>query len=87
MSKFDGTKWITYTISEGLAGNSVEAIAIASEGNIWFGTSGGVSKCTITGTSWSLQLDSKKTGLSGTFNVACSGLHEMNVNLTKQQIP
>lgn len=38
----------------------------------------------IASSSWSLQLDSKKTNLSGEFNVAYSGLHNMAVNLDKK---
>lgn len=36
--------WATYTTSNGLVNNFVLAIAGDTEGNIWFGTKGGVSK-------------------------------------------
>jgi ligand-binding sensor domain-containing protein len=42
--KFDGTTWTTYTTSDGLVSNGVNAIAIDAEGNKWLGTEGGVSK-------------------------------------------
>ena len=38
----------------------------------------------VANSSWSLQLDSKKTNLSGEFNVGYSGLHNMSVNLDKK---
>jgi ligand-binding sensor domain-containing protein len=44
VSKFDGTNWTTYTVSNGLADNGVLAIAADAKGNKWFGTRGGVSK-------------------------------------------
>lgn len=37
----------------------------------------------VAGALWSLQLNSNKTNLSGEFDVAYSGLHDMDVNLTK----
>jgi ligand-binding sensor domain-containing protein len=50
VSKFDGTTWTNYTTEDGLANNTVYAIAIDAEGNKWFGTMGGVSK--FDGTDW-----------------------------------
>ncbi len=38
VSKFDGTNWTTYTTTDGLAFNFVNAIAIDAQGNKWFGT-------------------------------------------------
>jgi len=41
----DGTLVAVYTTADGLANNSVRSIVIDSQGNKWFGTSGGgVSK-------------------------------------------
>ena len=42
------------------------------------------SRLVVAAAGWSLQIDSNKTGLSGTFNVAYSTLHDMAVTLTKQ---
>lgn len=39
---------------------------------------------TVAGASWSLQLDSKKTSLSGEYDVAYPSLHDMTVNLAKE---
>jgi ligand-binding sensor domain-containing protein len=50
ISMFDGTKWTTYTTTNGLVNNYVLAIAIDNVGNKWFGTAGGVSK--FDGTTW-----------------------------------
>ena len=36
--------WTTYTAADGLAGNFVRSIAVASDGALWFGTEGGVSR-------------------------------------------
>ncbi len=61
MSKFDGTNWTTYnTKNSGLAENGINAIAIDSSGNKWFGTWNGVSK--FDGTNWT------------TYNTSNSGL-------------
>lgn len=51
--KESGTKeihWTTYTTSDGLASNNINAIAIDKEGNKWFGTDAGISK--FDGTTW-----------------------------------
>ncbi len=42
------------------------------------------SSLIIANASWSIQLDSEKTKLSGEFDVAYSTLHNMTVNLTKK---
>ena len=39
---------------------------------------------TVAGASWSLQLNTAKTKLSGEYNVAYSSLHDMAVNLAKE---
>jgi len=39
----DDATWTTYNTSDGLASDNVKAIAVDGEGNIWFGTSNGVS--------------------------------------------
>ncbi len=44
VSKFDGTIWTTYTTADGLANDTITAIAIDAQGNKWFGTLGGVTK-------------------------------------------
>ncbi len=44
VSRFDGSRWTTYTTREGLAGNVVHAVAVGPDGQIWFGTNGGVSR-------------------------------------------
>lgn len=50
VSKFDGSTWTSYTKSDGLINGNVNAIAIDSHGNKWFGTDGGVSK--FDGVTW-----------------------------------
>ncbi len=50
VSKFDGSTWTSYTTSDGLINGYVNAIAIDSHGNKWFGTDGGVSK--FDGVTW-----------------------------------
>ena len=40
----DNGEYIKFTTADGLVDNIVQSIAIDSEGNKWFGTSGGVSK-------------------------------------------
>lgn len=40
VSKFNGTGWTKYTISDGLVNNSVHSIAGDSDSSIWFGTYG-----------------------------------------------
>jgi len=74
--------------SEGkVSGSGVSSLwSTDSKGNVTGGggfgfTSGG--HYIIANASWSLQLNSNKTKLSGEFDVAYSGLHNMNVNLTK----
>jgi ligand-binding sensor domain-containing protein len=44
VSRFDGERWRTYTVDNGLLDNWVYAIAPDCEGNLWFGTLGGVSR-------------------------------------------
>ena len=44
VAKFGCSNWITYTTSDGLANDYVNAIAIDAEYNKWFATDGGVSK-------------------------------------------
>ena len=41
--EFDGTKWTTYNVSDGLADRAVNCIAFDSLGNKWFGTESGIS--------------------------------------------
>ncbi len=43
LSRFDGTRWTTYTTAEGLGGNYVHALGIDREGLLWAGTDGGAS--------------------------------------------
>lgn len=47
---FDGENWKNYTTADGLAGDIVYSIAQDSEGNLWFGTSRGLSR--FDGESW-----------------------------------
>lgn len=42
------------------------------------------SSYTVAAAGWNLQMNDAKTTLTGTFDVAYSGLHNMNVTLTKQ---
>ena len=43
VKKYDGTSWISYTTDDGLADNSVNAVAVERPNKIWFGTDNGVS--------------------------------------------
>ena len=43
-SRFDGKTWTTYTTADGLAGDSVSAIAVGPDGSVWFGTGSSVSR-------------------------------------------
>lgn len=42
-SFFDGESWTTFSTADGLAGNTVQAIAVDSTGRTWFGTDRGLS--------------------------------------------
>jgi ligand-binding sensor domain-containing protein len=42
-SYFDGDKWSSYSVADGLAGTLVRAIASDSQGRTWFGTETGLS--------------------------------------------
>lgn len=46
VSRYDGTSFISFTESEGLANNFVRAILEDNSGNIWIGTEGGASVLT-----------------------------------------
>ena len=48
--RFDGTQWLTYTRSDGLAGDWINAIYQSLDGTIWFGTDGGATR--YTGSAW-----------------------------------
>lgn len=43
ISSFAQNAWLTYTTEDGLVNNSVKALDIDNEGNIWIGTESGVS--------------------------------------------
>lgn len=43
LSRFDGKRFVNYTTKDGLAGNYVFALAMASDGSLWVGTEGGIS--------------------------------------------
>jgi ligand-binding sensor domain-containing protein len=67
VSKFDGLNWTYYTTADGLADDSVTAIASDSAGNMWFGTEGyGVSK--FDGTHWTTYITAD--GLAGNWITA-----------------
>ncbi len=44
ISRYDGKKFTNYSTDDGLAGNTIFAIAKDSKGNIWFGGEGGVTE-------------------------------------------
>jgi len=44
LSRFDGRRWQTYTVADGLPGNHVFALAQDPGANIWVGTSNGLAK-------------------------------------------
>jgi ligand-binding sensor domain-containing protein len=44
LSRFDGSRWTTFTTKDGLAGNVVNALAFDRRGVIWIGTDAGVSR-------------------------------------------
>ena len=43
LSVFDGTKWKTYTVSDGLPGNNILTLAVDRNDCIWIGTDNGVT--------------------------------------------
>lgn len=53
-SHFDGTAWRRYTVADGLASNTVSAIAVETRSGaddvVWFGTNAGISR--YDGTDW-----------------------------------
>jgi ligand-binding sensor domain-containing protein len=44
VARFDGGDWTTYTEDDGLASNSINALAVAPDGTVWAGTHSGVSR-------------------------------------------
>ena len=74
--------------SEGnVTGSGVRSLwSIDNKGKVTGGGSFSFSSggyLTVAGASWSLQLNSNKTKLSGEYNVAYSSLHDMEVDLAK----
>ena len=49
-SRFDGTRWRTFTTADSLVGNKVMALARDSSGGVWIGTTAGLSR--FDGTTW-----------------------------------
>jgi signal transduction histidine kinase/streptogramin lyase len=43
-SWYDGERFVTFTVADGLAHNIVHAMVEDQQGNLWFGTEGGVSR-------------------------------------------
>jgi ligand-binding sensor domain-containing protein len=41
---FDGERWESISIDNGLVSNSVTSIAVGPDGTIWFGTEYGISR-------------------------------------------
>jgi PKD repeat protein len=67
VSKYDGTTWAKYTTAQGLANNSVKAVAAAPNGDLWFGTAGGVNK--YNGSSWTTYLIAQGLGENDTASI------------------
>jgi streptogramin lyase len=44
VSRFDGSTWTTYTSHDGLAAGAPQSIAVTSGGEVWVGTTDGVSR-------------------------------------------
>ncbi len=44
LSRFNGKKWINYTTQDGLAGNTINALALDPDGILWIATNNGVSR-------------------------------------------
>lgn len=44
LSRFDGTRWTTFSTKDGLAGNVVNSLAFDRRGVLWIGTDAGVSR-------------------------------------------
>ena len=44
LSRFDGQKWLSYTVTEGLPGNHVFMLHIDPKGVLWVGTDNGLAK-------------------------------------------
>ena len=68
MSKFNGANWTTFTNANGLVNNTVKAIAIDAQGNIWFGTYGGVSK--YDGANWTTYTKANGLASDTVFSIA-----------------
>jgi ligand-binding sensor domain-containing protein len=60
VSKFDGTRWTSYTKANGLINDDVYSVAIDPEGSVWFGTFAGISK--FDGVNWQNYLTPSGTG-------------------------
>jgi ligand-binding sensor domain-containing protein len=43
LSRFDGTRWRTFTQADGLGGNYIHALGVDRDGMLWAGTDGGAS--------------------------------------------
>ena len=44
VSRYDGTTWQTFTVENGLPGNDVRDLAVASDGTVWLATSDGIGR-------------------------------------------
>ncbi len=42
--KFNGNSWSSYTTTDGLVNDTIRALTVDNDGNIWIGTIGGISK-------------------------------------------
>jgi ligand-binding sensor domain-containing protein len=64
----DGQAWTTYTEKDGLAGYGVSTVAIAQDGTVWLGGSGGVSR--FDGHIWTTYSEKDGLGCDGCASIA-----------------
>jgi len=61
LSKFDGEKWTTYTVKEGLPGNHIFMLRMGKNGRLWIGTNAGLAQPKADGNGYNIL--TKKDGL------------------------
>jgi len=61
LSKFDGKKWTTYTVKEGLPGNHIFMLRMGKNGRLWIGTNAGLAQPKADGNGFNVL--TKKDGL------------------------
>lgn len=49
LARFDGKKWVNFTVKDGLPGNHIFMLQIADDGDLWVGTNKGLVKRSLDG--------------------------------------